>query len=151
MQMEETVHYLPLGDASDDAWLSLTSAGYGYVRLGPEDRTFVVTMFHELHCLRMLNRAFTKSQGATPEHLKHCLSYIRQGILCFPDLTLEPGNFEERDFEVERSGGMHTCRNWDLVYRVMDENFHEWSKRTGYGEWHPCYHASLSLPLQSCS
>lgn len=132
--MEETVHYLPLGETSDEAWFSVSSAGYGYVRLGPEDRTFVVTMFHELHCLRMLNRAFTKSNGATPDHLRHCLSYIRQGVLCSPDLTLESGNFEEKEFEVERHGGTHTCRNWDQIYHFMDDNYFEWRNRTGYGK-----------------
>ena len=132
--MEETVHYQPLGEASDEEWLSLTSAGYGYVRLGSEDRTFMVTMFHELHCLRMLNRAFTKSQGATPEHIRHCLNYIRHSILCSPDLTLEPGDFAEKDFTVERTGGVHTCKDWGYIYRFMDDNYHAWRKRTGYGE-----------------
>ncbi len=109
---EETVHYHPLGERSEGAWLSLASPGYGYVRLGPDDRTFVTSMFHEIHCLRMLNRAFSKMYGATPAHLKHCLNYIRQNILCSPDLTLEPGDFEQRDFEVERTSGVHMCKDW---------------------------------------
>ncbi|PIL35481.1 hypothetical protein GSI_02209 [Ganoderma sinense ZZ0214-1] len=131
--IEETSHYLPLGEESEAALVSMVPAGSGYIRLGPEDRTFVVTMFHELHCLRMMNRAFSKSPTVTLDHLKHCLNYIRQGILCSPDLTLEPGDFEERDFEVERTSGTHVCKNWDAIYNVMEEHYYSWSNRTGYG------------------
>ncbi|TBU51887.1 hypothetical protein BD310DRAFT_941356 [Dichomitus squalens] len=125
--MEETVHYLPLGEKSEEAWHSLVPAGDGYVRLGPDNRTFTTTMFHELHCLRMINRAFSRSPSMTMDHLRHCLNYIRQGILCSPDLGLEPGKFEEKDYEVERTTGIHICRNWDIIYDYMDANYASWS------------------------
>ena len=134
MTLEESVHYPPLGAPVDKEWLSIASPSYGYVRLGPEDRTFVITMFHELHCLRMINRAFSKMVGANIAHIKHCLNYIRQSVLCDPDLTLEPGNFEERDFEVERVGGTHVCLDWDPLYEWVDENYFGWVNRTGWGE-----------------
>ncbi|GBE89266.1 hypothetical protein SCP_1502740 [Sparassis crispa] len=126
MTVEESMHYPLLGVPSDIEWFSSMSPGSGYVRLGPEDRMFVVTMFHELHCLRVLNLAFGKARFATPAHIKHCLNYLRQGILCAPDLTLEPGNFEEKDFEVERLGATHTCRDWSIVFQMMDENYYNW-------------------------
>lgn len=131
--IEETMHYLPLGDESEEAWLSAVPQGYGYIRVSLEDRTFVVSMFHELHCLRMINRAFSRSPTVTLEHLEHCLNYIRQNVLCSPDLALEPGNFEEKDFEVEHTSGTHACKNWDVIYSHMDENYSSWSNRTGYG------------------
>ncbi|OCH93635.1 hypothetical protein OBBRIDRAFT_789996 [Obba rivulosa] len=130
LTVEESAHYPLLGPESDDEWLSLTTASYGYVRLGPEDRLFALTMFHELHCLRVLNRAFGKAAVATPEHIQHCLNYLRQGVLCSPDLTLEPGNFEDKDFEVERTGATHTCRDWEAVYSVLDDNYHQWKGKT---------------------
>ncbi|KAM5531782.1 hypothetical protein V8D89_014552 [Ganoderma adspersum] len=134
--IEETMHYLPLGEESDKAWLSAIPKGYGYIRLGPEDRTFVVTMFHELHCLRMINHAFSRSPTVTLDHLNHCLNYIRQSILCSPDLTLEPGSFEERDFVVDHTSSTHVCKNWDSIYSLMDENYSSWSNRTGYSTWY---------------
>ena len=133
--MEESVHYPPLGEPTEEEWLSIASPSYGYVRLGPEDRTFVVSMYHVLHCLRMLNRAFSKLPGATVGHIKHCLNYIRQGILCQPDLTLEPGNFEDRDFSVERIGGTHMCRDWEHVYKFVDQNYDVWTNKTGWSKW----------------
>ena len=126
--VEESVHYAILGARADREWLSLAEPSFGYVRLGPKDRVFVVTMFHELHCLRMLNRAFSKLPGATVGHIKHCLNYIRQGILCQPDLTLEPGNFEDRDFSVERIGGTHTCRDWTELYDAVEDTWAEWNR-----------------------
>ncbi|TFK55502.1 hypothetical protein OE88DRAFT_1672200 [Heliocybe sulcata] len=127
---EETVHYPLLGPDSDTEWDALSSAGYGYVRLGPDDRLFSVSMFHELHCLRMLNLAFGKAHIASRAHIKHCLNYLRQNILCSPDLTLEPGDFEEKDFSVEGEGSMHVCRDWSSVYPVMDEDYYRWSHST---------------------
>lgn len=130
--MEETVHYTPLGSATDAEWLSLSTPGFGYVRLGPENRTFVVTMFHELHCLRMLNLAFAPNMTSFP-HVKHCLNYLRQGILCSPDLALEPGDFEEKDLEVERTHGVHECKDWPPIYNFVAQNYDGWSKEAGYG------------------
>lgn len=130
--MEETVHYTPLGSATDAEWLSLSTPGFGYVRLGPENRTFVVTMFHELHCLRMLNLAFAPNMTSFP-HVKHCLNYLRQGILCSPDLALEPGDFEEKDLEVERTHGVHECKDWPPIYNFVAQNYDGWSKDAGYG------------------
>lgn len=131
LTVEESVHYTLLGDASDEEWFTLTpvDTGVGYVRLGPEDRLFGVSMMHELHCLRILNLAFGKAKIATPHHIKHCLGYIRQGVLCSPDLTLEPGNFEERDFDVERTGATHTCKDWSAVYSFMGENSARWDSK----------------------
>lgn len=129
MTVEESVHYPVLGYESDDRWFSITSDSWGYVRLGPDDRQFVVTMFHELHCLRMLSRAFSKAGDVSPDHVKHCLNYIRQGVLCAPDLTLEFGNFEDRDFTSERTGATHVCRDWSLIYTAMDENFRSWTTK----------------------
>ncbi len=132
--IEESVHYPAVGAPSNQEWLSIASPSVGYIRLGPEDRTFVVSMFHELHCLRMINGAFSKMKGANVGHIKHCLNYVRQGVLCDPDLTLEPGNFEERDFEVERLGGTHLCKNWNPIYEWVDNNFETWANKTGWGE-----------------
>ncbi|KAH9847671.1 hypothetical protein C2E23DRAFT_871660 [Lenzites betulinus] len=126
---EETVHYLPLGAASDAEWLSLAEPGYGYVRLGPDNRTFVVSAYHELHCMRMINLGFTPGAIALA-HVKHCFNYVRQSILCIPDLALEPGDFEAKDFEVERTHGVHECKDWAPIYHAVTENYEAWQQQT---------------------
>lgn len=128
---EESVHYPLLGYASDSEWFSLAHLGgaSGYVRLGPKDRTFVVSMFHQMHCLRVLNLAFTKAKLATPGHLHHCLNYLRQGALCHADISLEPGDFEQRNFTRQRTGATHTCKDWSKVYPIVEQNFSRWNKK----------------------
>ncbi|KAI0362152.1 hypothetical protein OH77DRAFT_1416377 [Trametes cingulata] len=127
---EESEHYPVEGPTSDDQWFSLSSASGGYVRLGPTNRMFMVTMFHELHCLRILNLAFGKHSIATLAHIQHCLNYLRLSALCFSDLSLEPGDFEKREYEVERVGATHVCRDWSSIYPVMDENYAAWKNMT---------------------
>ena len=89
MTVEESVHYQTLGFALDNVWLSATSSSYGYLRLGPESRLFDTTTSHELHCLSVFNLAFTKVWSLETGHIHHCLSYLRQSILCDCNLTLE--------------------------------------------------------------
>jgi hypothetical protein len=48
MTVEESPKYPLQGIKSDNEWFSMTSAGYGYVHLGPNNRIFAVTMFHEV-------------------------------------------------------------------------------------------------------
>ena len=133
MTDEESAHYPILGKFSDAEWFSMADedAGSGYLRLGPEDRIFAVSMYHQMHCLRMLNVAFTKARIASSGHLHHCLNYLRQGALCNADLSLEPGDFEMRNFEREKIGATHTCRDWSQSYQVMNENYSWWTKKSG--------------------
>ncbi|KIJ44343.1 hypothetical protein M422DRAFT_228437 [Sphaerobolus stellatus SS14] len=128
MVVEESVHYRPLGRDSDAQWASISPGESGYLRLGPENRLFAVSMFHQLHCLRMINLGFSKAKIASPGHLQHCLNYLRQAALCSADITLEPGQFEEKDFTIERVGATHECRDWEIPYNMMDENFEIWKK-----------------------
>ncbi len=78
--IEKSVYYPAVGAPLDQGWLSIASPSIRYIRLGPEpkDRTFVVSMFHELHCLRMIIGAVSKLKLANVEHIKHCLNYVRQ-------------------------------------------------------------------------
>ncbi|EJD46606.1 hypothetical protein AURDEDRAFT_184309 [Auricularia subglabra TFB-10046 SS5] len=121
--VEETVHF-HLAEENDVQWRSTAAAAYGYSRHGPENRLFMLTMFHELHCLRAFNFAF--GLGASAHHISHCLNYLRAGILCGADLTLEAGDFAERDFSRDRIGSAHTCRDWGAVYQLLEENEKRW-------------------------
>ncbi len=86
----------------------------------------MVGMFHELHCLRVLNFAFDRSHKATGDHVHHCLNYLRQMALCSADVTLEPGDFTKRNFDGSRTGSVHVCRDWSALYDAMEENWDQW-------------------------
>ncbi|THU92336.1 hypothetical protein K435DRAFT_862586 [Dendrothele bispora CBS 962.96] len=128
LTVEESANYPLSGWDSDDVWRSLGSNSAGYVRLGPLNRLFTLTMFHEMHCLRMLNLAFDPSNILSDDHITHCLGYLRQQVLCHPDLTLEPAGWQDRDLN-SGEGATHLCWDWEAVYRLVDDNWSTW-KRT---------------------
>ncbi|KAF4573433.1 hypothetical protein EYR36_007948 [Pleurotus pulmonarius] len=127
MTVEESANFPLAGWASDDRWFAIAPLSAGYVRLGPHDRLFVVTMFHELHCMRILNLAFDPSHIVGDGHINHCLGYLRQMTLCGADLTVEPSGWETRDFSWDREGATHKCRDWSAVYAEVEQNYARWN------------------------
>ncbi|KIK52784.1 hypothetical protein GYMLUDRAFT_207793 [Collybiopsis luxurians FD-317 M1] len=124
MSVEESRHYSISGPDALEEWASSASRGFGYLRLGKEKRRFALSVFHQFHCLRLIRKALDGTYDAgTKGHVQHCLTYLRQMILCHPDLTLEPADIITRDKEVYRSGGNHICRDWSKVYEMMNDNF----------------------------
>lgn len=141
LTVEDSVQYPLLGYASDAAWFAMAGSAFGYVRLDDNfwdidkvplgKRMFVVTMFHEMHCLRLLNLAFDETKPVGMHHIKHCLGYLRQMALCDADLTLEPADWEERRRSGEREdsqGATHVCRDWEQVALTVEGNWAEWQK-----------------------
>jgi hypothetical protein len=137
MVVEESVHYVAggLGGGTGKAeWQYQRGFGYdGAARLGPDNRTFAVSLFHQEHCLLYLHaqlsdRTKDDDSGGRFAHHQHCLNYLRQQALCHPDLTLEPGDFAAatRDFEVGRVGQTHVCRDFDMAWDYNTEKWLEW-------------------------
>ena len=129
--LEESVRFsLYLPEAADEWLWTAPLVGDNHVRLGPEKRMFAVPMFHELHCIRSMASVMVNgldSLGPAGQgHIHHCFNYLRQWTLCDADVTLEPGDFEERDFERERESGTRTCLDWEKVYDAVEKNWDEW-------------------------
>lgn len=126
LTVEESQSYALAGLDSDEEWAALGGLAFGYVRLPTpygQRRMFVTTMFHELHCLRLLNLAFDESHIISDHHIAHCLNYLRQMALCDADLTLEYAGWEE---SARTEGATHICRDWTYVYEFVDANWQEW-------------------------
>ncbi|EKM56810.1 uncharacterized protein PHACADRAFT_254135 [Phanerochaete carnosa HHB-10118-sp] len=109
----------------DDAqWGSLFETD-GFSKVGPHDRTFQISMMHQLHCLDVIRVGFVTNRTGFAHHIEHCLRYLRQSVLCCADTTLE-----EDEPHVNTSGiwehaaggyGMvHECRDWTAVRRYMN-------------------------------
>jgi len=125
-----------------DEWLStyssdLTFLGGYFVRLGPSYRTFELGIFHQLHCLSTLHKAilYPHLDVFGPEHVGHCLNYLRQHFLCEADDTLEPGDFMQdviRDTDGGRLGGAgmfeRECRDWGAVFDFAKDNLDEFRR-----------------------
>ncbi|KAF7347013.1 Hydrolase-4 domain-containing protein [Mycena venus] len=124
MLVEETRFYPIEGGDAQELWATSSPKGFGYVRLGAEERAFAVSMFHQLHCTRLMRAALAGSYDTSAKaHMQHCLNYIRQMTLCSPDLTLEPANVLSRNFEVERAGATHVCADWSALYTAAAKNW----------------------------
>ena len=72
-------------------WVIDFPEGNGYVHLGPDYRAFYLAMWHELHCMRMINLFFDDPDNTFggEEHFHHCLNYLRQSVMCIADTHLE--------------------------------------------------------------
>lgn len=100
----------------------------GYVHLGSERRWFAISMFHQLHCVNIFRKSLSDPaiDGTNENHVQHCMSYLRQFFLCAADDTLEPGDFEKKEYVWNRMGHIRVCRDWSSVYDAAAENWEEW-------------------------
>jgi hypothetical protein len=85
-----------------------------------------MSVFHQLHCLSYLAEHFQQGYGGVnlteevAHHSAHCFNYLRQGITCNADTTLE-GSTGEGPGE----GSEHECVDYERLL--------EWAnKHAGY-------------------
>lgn len=106
---------------ADDEWGSVfPSPGNGFIQLGPSNRTFFLSMYHQLHCLDIIRVNFLVNASEAPRHIEHCLKYLRQTVLCNADTTLETTVSKMRadgrlDYGASGVGMVHRCRDWTAV------------------------------------
>ncbi|PIL34537.1 hypothetical protein GSI_03315 [Ganoderma sinense ZZ0214-1] len=135
---EESVRYALTSPEAFDEWLWTATVGDGNVHFGPNRRLFVVSVTHQMHCLRSVRVALENEgipHGHAVGHLTHCLNFMRMHTLCAADTTLEPPDAFARNYTRERAGGEHVCMDWDAFYRDMRTNYLEWDEfRKNEGE-----------------
>lgn len=115
MTMSSSVGSFSLTD--DDDWGSLFPRVWkGFMSLGPDNRPFTMSIYHQLHCLDAIRVNFVVNGTHAAAHVEHCLNYLRQAILCHADNTIEPAIWMETETSVEPAsdglGVVHTCRDW---------------------------------------
>lgn len=96
----------------------------GFMSLGPNNRPFTVSLYHQLHCLDTIRVEFVLNGSHAVEHVEHCLRYLRQVILCHADTTMEAAYWLEDEEGVEPAshgyGVVHTCNDWDAVKSFVE-------------------------------
>ncbi|KAF9524166.1 hypothetical protein CPB83DRAFT_861723 [Crepidotus variabilis] len=129
------------GMHDDNDWASVTPLGHGFVKVGDgEDDFYAISMYHQIHCLngfrKVLNGHRNDSRAEHDAmHNLHCLSYMRQVVLCNADLALEPAflakNTDGRLTQAAYGVGVtHQCRDWEQVRSFAEENFQLWKGGT---------------------
>ncbi|THU91642.1 hypothetical protein K435DRAFT_227317 [Dendrothele bispora CBS 962.96] len=143
-------HDIPIYDRSpseevDAAWESLYEFAYNKIpreqaQLLPnktypvldQDGQYMIALdvFHQLHCLNQMRKAmYPEYYEATPEgihtpHMAHCISSLRQSLMCSADVTPIVWQWSPRSKKVfERSDVVHTCRNFDKIRGWARDHF----------------------------
>ena len=139
LNLQETLHY---GYNSSDPsaeleWEKILDVpdGTGRTHLGGEHRSFLLTFYHQLHCVFELHSALIdrNDKWATPHHVNHCLQYLRQTLLCQGTDTLEEGDFMQRNYQSDRLGPELECHDWTEVYQELGMRYNvflEWKQGT---------------------
>ncbi|PYI28111.1 hypothetical protein BP00DRAFT_273046 [Aspergillus indologenus CBS 114.80] len=150
MIFDDHVEFYDTSFRGDGAWDNLMPLGEGYLRI-PHPRRFdippsspilndpdaaelyMVSSVHQLHCLRILRDVIVKvdnknTTGKVDKHVFHCLDYLRQGIICAGDTTLEwarvrrHANGDFAGYFFDGRGSVHQCRDWTTIMGILEEN-----------------------------
>ncbi|KAJ6626875.1 hypothetical protein B0H10DRAFT_1780690 [Mycena sp. CBHHK59/15] len=143
------VYDQPPSDEVDRAWQSLYEFAYSkiprhqairlanktYPILGDQPTTYMLALdvFHELHCLDEVRKAMYPeyyphtSEGMSLlnfSHMRHCLSSLRQSIMCASDISTIVWQWSEKSQAAkERSDILHTCRDFTKVQEWGRQHF----------------------------
>ncbi|OJJ45972.1 hypothetical protein ASPZODRAFT_97397 [Penicilliopsis zonata CBS 506.65] len=127
---DDPSHYGMEGVTATAEWNAIRPPGKGFVFLGEEHFAFDVSMWHQMHCLNHIRAVLVNGDDGS-DHTAHCFHYLRQGILCAADTTLEPGgtSMELANGDKVAAGGgtVHTCRDWTQVYEWLESQHKEWT------------------------
>lgn len=84
---------------------------------------YMMTVFHQLHCLSYLAEHYQQGYAGVnltekvAHHTAHCFNYLRQGIMCSADTTLE-GKTDAGPGE----GSEHECTDYDALLEWANNN-----------------------------
>lgn len=84
---------------------------------------YMMSVFHQLHCLSYLAEHYQRGYAGVAltdevaHHTGHCFNYLRQGIMCAADTTLE-GKTEAGPGE----GSQHECADYDALLEWANKN-----------------------------
>lgn len=111
--------YYQLDESGAQDYSAMLPSGGHIVHVGNTEYT--VTLFHQMRCLEILRREYTRAPQTSPSFLtQHCLNYLRQTIVCRPNLRLEsvksPHGESTKEYET-------VCRDWTAVYEEAELNF----------------------------
>ncbi|KAI6093647.1 hypothetical protein F4821DRAFT_3110 [Hypoxylon rubiginosum] len=121
------------GEESQAQWDALFPIGLGFVQhpmISPNESCLAV--YHQLHCLDTIRRGYwaaaqrpSPDQTVAPRHIRHCIDYLRQSLMCHADTNLEA---IDADLGGTRGhGSSRKCRNfsqvteWAVTWRTNNE------------------------------
>jgi len=129
MEFGDHLNYQLNGTVSEGGWIPFTPGELGIFRLGSEYTGANVVLFHQLHCIQILYRAFRSGiEEDYYDHLQHCLFYLQHFSLCDADTSLEPGDFlAPQPFHQRNRSFTKQCADWKTVTALQATNSEEFA------------------------
>ncbi len=131
-----TGRYNTTTPADQREWAVMFPTGDGTYRLHSHDhpseanRAVFVAMYHEMHCIQVFANSLVDNHREDWPHIGDCLNYIRQLVLCRPDLTVEPGKFIDDQFMTATTGSLHVCQDWRMPQQFLEIDDKIWYSLT---------------------
>ena len=119
---------IDLKNVSQLEWNTLSYHPF-VVHLGHDRRAFQVALFHEIHCVHVMEQAFLRGEyhGLNSHHIQHCENYLRQSFLCMADGSIEQGDFMRASgLSADRNMGSKVCKDWMGVSAAVMDNLKDW-------------------------
>jgi len=128
----------PPSVATDQAWdemFPLYGGFFQHPKFAPQRSGLAV--FHQLHCLNGIRQGYwsmkesrnherAESHQHVPDpHIRHCIDYLRQSLMCHTDTNIEP--VIEDLHGVKGFGTEHQCRDFNRAKEWVTEweDFHQ--------------------------
>ncbi|KAL8870429.1 MAG: hypothetical protein Q9174_003526 [Haloplaca sp. 1 TL-2023] len=132
----------PSADAEWERALLTSKGGFLWVQYnGTTERPYGVSMFHGLHCLKMLREVIQKSPGMVKEEDKGKDGKDEHAHMQGQNSTIEPSKITvDKDghatqFQVDGEGYQHQCRDHSGIRRIVEQSekqaVKEWDWRMG--------------------
>ncbi|KZT21746.1 hypothetical protein NEOLEDRAFT_1138941 [Neolentinus lepideus HHB14362 ss-1] len=136
MRISNTVHYsLDTAEAAEEFSKLLPSGGH-LIHLDPdkanrEPENHTVTLFHQLRCLDIIRQEYIgQEENSTPSTMTHhCMNYLRQTIMCHPNLRLESVRFPTGPKSTTTQIYDAVCDDWREVYVAAENNYKTYTAR----------------------
>ncbi|KAI0418349.1 hypothetical protein F5X98DRAFT_337826 [Xylaria grammica] len=119
-------------------WSSLFPRGDGFVQhpeISPVPTCLAV--YHQLHCLDAIRHGYwaavdgvKPAHHGRPAHVRHCIDYLRQSLMCHADTNVEPIQADLGG--VTGFGSEKTCRDYGRVTAWAET----WRARGNMGPGH---------------
>lgn len=121
MRIDQTAHYRADTDEGGEEFAKLVPRGGHTVPIKDEEtgesRIYTVTLFHQLKCLGIIRDNYAEMRPPSSV-TRHCMNYLRQSILCHPNIKIEP---VVNNLGSAVRGYETVCRDWTKVYEEVDK------------------------------
>jgi len=121
-------------DEGEQEWSKILPSPGGHVvhiadDSSSEPKPYTVTLFHQLKCLDIIRRQYVSPPTIPISSLtKHCLNYLRQTMICRPNLRLES---VKDSIGIVRQNYETACRDWTKLYAEAERNQKEFASQRG--------------------